>query len=129
MTTGLTAELQKFVANGGSLVIFPAKKPDLISYTEAFKSLQLPVITGLDTSNTKTQTINFEQGLYEGVFEKIDQKMDLPKVYEHYQFAQSIKSNSQNVIVLQNGNPFLSQHVMQNGKNVFIFCSVRRNVF
>jgi len=120
ITTGLAVELQKFVANGGSLVIFPAKKPDLISYSEAFKNLQLPLITGLDTSNTKTQTINFEQGLYEGVFEKIDQKMDLPKVYEHYRFTQNTKSNSQNVIVLQNGNPLLLQYNIGTGK-IYVF--------
>ncbi len=120
ITTGLTSELQKFVNNGGSLVIFPAKKADLISYKEAFKGLQLPAITGLDTSNTKTQTINFEQGLYEGVFEKIDQRMDLPKIYEHYQFAQNTKSNSQNSIVLQNGNPFLAQYIIGTGK-IYLF--------
>ncbi|MES2130793.1 MAG: BatA and WFA domain-containing protein [Bacteroidota bacterium] len=120
ITTGLTSELQKFVNAGGSLVIFPARKADLPSYNTAFQNLQLPAITLADTINTKTQAINFEQGLYEGVFEKLDQRMDLPKVYEHYQFAQSNRNGAQNIIMLQNGMPFLAQYTTGNGK-IYLF--------
>ncbi len=120
ITSGLASELQKFVNNGGSLVIFPARKADVVTYNTAFKNLQLPEIISLDTANTKTQTINFEQGLYEGVFEKIDQRMDLPKVYEHYRFNQTTRSSSQPVIMLQNGNPFLAQYTMGTGK-IYLF--------
>lgn len=120
ISTGLTSELQKFVNAGGSLVVFPARKADLPSYNTAFESLQLPKIALTDTINTKTQTINFEQGLYEGVFEKLDQRMDLPKVYEHYQFAQSNRNGAQNIIMLQNGMPFLGQYAINNGK-IYVF--------
>lgn len=120
MSSGLASELQKFVTNGGSLVIFPAKKADLITYNQAFKNLQLPEIRGIDTVNTRTQTINFEQGLYEGVFEKTDQRMDLPKVYEHVTFNQSARSSAQNIIMLQNGNPFLARYTLGTG-SIYLF--------
>lgn len=120
ITSGLTSELQKFISNGGSVVLFPNAKADLTSYNAAFQSLQLPQITILDTSNTKTQLINFEQGLYEGVFEKIDQRMDMPKVFEHYNFQQTTTRSLQNIISLQTNQPFLSQHNLGNGK-VYLF--------
>lgn len=120
ITSGLTSELQKFIINGGSVVLFPSAKADLTSYNTAFQSLQLPQITILDTSNTKTQLINFEQGLYEGVFEKIDQRMDMPKVFEHYNFQQTTTRSLQNIISLQTNQPFLSQHNLGNGK-VYLF--------
>lgn len=120
LTSGLTSELQKFVSNGGSLVIFPNKKADLESYNTAFQNLQLPQITKLDTVNTKTQSINFEQGLYEGVFDKIDQRMDLPKVFEHFEFTKTTNSNSQSLVLLQNGQFLISLNPLDNGK-VYLF--------
>ena len=116
LTSGLTAELQKFVSNGGSVVLFPNKKADLVSYTNAFQNLQLPQIIAFDTVRTKTQSIKFEQGLYEGVFDKINQQMDLPMVLQHYEFKQTTNSSTQNIVLLQNGSPLISQHNIGNGK-------------
>jgi len=120
LTSGLTSELQKFVNNGGSLVVFPNKKSDLESYNTAFQNLQLPQITKLDTVNTKTQSINFEQGLYEGVFDKIDQRMDLPKVFEHFEFTKTTNSNSQSIVLLQNGQFLISLNQLGSGK-IYLF--------
>lgn len=116
LTSGLTSELQKFVNAGGSVVVFPNKKLDIVSYNAAFQTLQLPQIIKLDTSNIKTQTINFEQGLYEGVFDKVDQRMDLPKVFEHFEFTKTTNSNSQGLVLLQNGQFLISLNTLGNGK-------------
>ncbi len=120
LTSGLTSELQKFVNAGGSVVIFPSKKSDITSYNTAFQNLQLPQIIKLDTTNIKTQSINFEQGLYEGVFDKVDQRMDLPKVFEHFEFTKTTNSNSQALVLLQNGQFLISLNTLGNGK-VYLF--------
>jgi hypothetical protein len=120
ITSGLTSELQKFVNAGGSVVIFPNKKSDIISYNAAFQTLLLPQIIKLDTTNIKTQSINFEQGLYEGVFDKVDQRMDLPKVFEHFEFTKTTNNNSQGLVLLQNGQFLISLNTLGNGK-VYVF--------
>ena len=120
LTSGLNSELQKFVSNGGSVVVFPNKKVDLESYNSSFKNLQLPQFIKLDTTNTKTQSINFEQGLYEGVFDKIDHRMDLPKVFEHFEFTKTTNSNSQNLVLLQNGQFLVSLNQLGSGK-IYLF--------
>lgn len=120
ITSGLTSELQKFVNAGGSVVIFPNKKSDIISYNIAFQTLLLPQIIKLDTNNIKTQSINFEQGLYEGVFDKVDQRMDLPKVFEHFEFTKITNNNSQGLVLLQNGQFLISLNTLGNGK-VYVF--------
>jgi hypothetical protein len=120
ITSGLTSELQKFVNAGGSVVVFPNKKIDIASYNIAFQNLQLPQIIKLDTTNIKTQSINFEQGLYEGVFDKVDQRMDLPKVFEHFEFTKTTNSNSQGLVLLQNGQFLVSLNTLGNGK-VYVF--------
>ena len=122
ITSGLTDELKKFVSNGGSLVIFPGKKSDITEYNSAFAALQLPQILNIDTNNTQAQIINFEQGLYEGVFEKVDPRMDMPKTFSHFTFTQSTKSNNQIIISLQNGQSFLS--LFKNGLGKIYLFSV-----
>ena len=120
ITSGLTSELQKFITNGGSVVIFPSRKADVINYNLAFQALQLPQLIKLDTANTKVQSINFEQGLYEGVFDKVDQRMDLPKVFEHYEFKTNNNSTTQPILTLQNTQPLLSLTNSTNGK-IYLF--------
>lgn len=120
LTSGLTSELQKFINAGGSVVVFPSKKSDIVSYNTSFQTLQLPQIIKLDTTNIKTQSINFEQGLYQGVFDKIDQRMDLPKVFEHFEFTKTTNSNSQGLVLLQNGQFLISLNTLGNGK-VYVF--------
>jgi Aerotolerance regulator N-terminal len=122
ITSGLTSELQKFLNQGGSLVIFPKNNADLESYNTAFKALQLPTIISLDTARTKSQVINFEQGLYQGVFDKIDQRMDLPTILKHYEYTNTTNSSKQNIISLQNGSSFLAQYKYAEGK-VYLFSS------
>lgn len=121
-SSGLVSELQKFLNQGGSVVVFPSKKIDPESYALAYKNLQLPAILSFDTTRTKSQSINFEQGLYEGVFDKIDQRMDLPMILKHYEYSNTTNSSKQNIISLQNGASFLAQYKYGEGK-VFLFSS------
>ncbi len=120
LTSGLTAELQKFVTAGGTAIVFPNKKADVVSYNNAFKLLQLPMLTNLDTVRSKTQSINFEQGLYEGVFDKVNQQMDLPQVWKHYNLQTQTNSNSQRILVLQNGGALLTKTELGNG-SIYLF--------
>ncbi len=115
-SSGLISELQKFVTTGGSLIIFPSQKINLEDYQLALRSLQLPSIVKLDTSRVKTQSINFEQGLYEGVFDKIDVNMDMPKVMAHYIFLNHTKNTTQNLMMLQNRDPLILYQTLGSGK-------------
>ena len=120
ISSGLTSELQKFIKVGGSVVLFPNPSKDLRSYNLALQNLELPQIEKMDTSRTKTRAINFEQGLFEGVFEKIDSRMDLPKINQHFVFRQSSSNLAQPIIMLENGQPLLTQISVDKGK-VYLF--------
>lgn len=120
LSSGLVAELQKFIRPGGTVVVFPNKNADLTTYNNAFQQLQLPQLLTLDTAKTKTQQLVFEQGLYEGVFDKVSQQMDLPVIFKHYPFAKQNQTSAQNILQLQNGNSLLSKYTL-NGGNIYLF--------
>lgn len=122
ISSGLTTEIDKLLNAGGSVIIFPNNDREFTDYNLAFQHLHLPQIIGIDTANTTTQSINFEQGLFEGVFEKIDSRMDLPKVFEHIIFKQTTNNAFEPIIMLQNGRPLLSKYNVGNGK-IYLFSS------
>ncbi|MFL5752029.1 MAG: BatA domain-containing protein [Bacteroidia bacterium] len=116
ITSGLAQELQKFLVNGGSLLIFPGANNDINSYNNFFAQCRVNLFGVEDTVNTKADKINFAQGLYSGVFEKQSENMDLPRVFSHYTTAVATRSNQEVIIRLLNGDPFLSQYNVNKGK-------------
>jgi hypothetical protein len=116
ISSGLASETKKFIGNGGTVFILPAINSDLLSYNTLLAMLGAGQLTPLDTANTKADKINYAQGLYEGVFEKKQENIDLPKVFSHYGLASSVRSNEDVIIRLLNGKSFLSLYQNQAGK-------------
>lgn len=120
LSNGLMSEVKKFNESGGSLVIVPSIKLDIKNYNEAFSAIGLPTILSRDSIILKTQSINFEQGFYEGVFETKDDRIDLPVTFSHYEWAKGVRSNEQIILKLANNSSFLSIFPVENAK-VYLF--------
>lgn len=61
-------------------------------------------------------------GFYEGVFEKKDERMNLPRVLKHYQLKKSNASNFETIITLQNGDDFFG-FGKHNDCRIYLFAS------
>lgn len=120
LSNGLMSEVKKFNESGGSLVIVPSIKLDIKNNNEAFSSIGLPNVLSRDSIILKTQSINFEQGFYEGVFETKDDRIDLPVTFSHYEWTKGIRSNEQIILKLANNSSFLSIFPLGNAK-VYLF--------
>ncbi len=118
-SSGLISEINKYVLNGGHLIFIPSLKPDITSYSEFSKNLNLPIPANTDTSTMRLEKTNFKTGFYEGVFEKIDERMDLPLVRKHYTNQQSTKSNIVPILKLLNGETWLGELETGNSR---IYC-------
>jgi hypothetical protein len=64
----------------------------------------------------KVEKINVQNKIYNDVFEKLPENMDLPMVNKHLQLSYFSKSRMEQIMTLQNGFPFLSQFSIGNGK-------------
>lgn len=117
---GFVSEAKKFIDAGGSLVIIPPLNLDAKNYADAMSLLGLPSIVNKDSTQLKTQSINFEQGFYESVFETKDDRIDLPVTFMHYEWSKGTKSNEQIILKLANNSSFLSFFPDEN-KRVYLF--------
>ncbi|MFA6923163.1 MAG: BatA domain-containing protein [Bacteroidales bacterium] len=122
ISSGLSQELQKFVSNGGSLLVVPGRKIDFDSYKSFLSSLQSKYFEKADSSELKVAQVNFENSIFKDVFDKIPDNIELPKVEYHYSLSKNIYSMEEYILKLQNGDIFLSKQNFNKGK-IYLLCS------
>ncbi len=118
ISTGLAQELQRFVSNGGSLMVIPSIDMDLNSYNSFLNLLRINNYQQLDTARTKVDNINIQSEIYKDVFDKKTfsaSNLDLPKVFQHYSISKNSRSTEEYLMKLQNGNVFLGKYQSQKG--------------
>ncbi|MCK4407239.1 MAG: BatA domain-containing protein [Bacteroidales bacterium] len=115
ISSGLGQELKRFVENGGSLVVLPSGKMDFDSYKNFLLTMNTAWYSGLDTFNTKVDYINFDNEIFNDVFEddpttnrKDNRIIDLPVVLKHFKFTRLSRSEIEPLLKIQNGDEFLS---------------------
>lgn len=121
-SSGLISELSKHRTAGGHLVIIPAAKPDEKTYSDFYKSIGLPAPGNLDTSLLRVEKSDFKAGFYEGVFEKLEDRIDLPQVRKRFISNLSSRNNLKPILKLMNGEIWLGE-IQFNSSRVYVFNS------
>jgi hypothetical protein len=122
ISSGLSQELKRFTAGGGSIVVFPGDLADPASYREFFLNMEIPYNIEKDTIQTRISNINLQSVLYDDVFESIPENIDLPIVFEHYSFRQQTRSLMEVLLEMQNGDIFLGAGPSGKG-TIYLFSS------
>ena len=120
ISSGLIVEINKFVTSGGTIVLFPNLKADINNYTIAFKGIKLPEIELVDTTRIDAQIVKSDQVFFQGVFEKLNEEMDMPKVKNHFRYKKNKFNTGESIIMLQNGESLLSALKIEKGK-IYLF--------
>lgn len=121
VSSGLAAELRKFVDNGGSLLVLPGRNAKLDTYNALLNPLGLAGY-GNDVKDTALQPVthlNFNHALYQGVFESTNGRMDMPAAVMPFTIKTNSQSREDELMRLQNGNLFLASYRSGKG-NVYL---------
>jgi len=129
ISSGLSMEIKRFVENGGSIIIIPSSDPDFANYNNFLTSLNTRTFIRKDTNSINVSNINLDYEVYSDVFEndddskkKLPANIDLPVVHTHFETKRSSQTNEETLLLLQNGDNFLS--VQSNGKGkVYVLAS------
>jgi len=120
-SSGLSQELKKYILAGGSALIFPSDNADKDSYNNFFNQFNVPAFVSNDTASYRIEGKNLPKDLYEGVFEKTPENMDMPSVHQHYITKGNSRSGEEIILKLINGQPFLSLY--KKGKGRLYVCT------
>jgi hypothetical protein len=113
---GLSLELRRYLETGGNILIFPSARADLDSYNRFLKSINVNTLERLDTVSTRVTTLNEIHPLYTGVFDRIPENIDLPRVEQYFVISRQTQSADAWLMQLQNGNPFFTSTPVSRGQ-------------
>lgn len=121
LSSGLMAELQNFTAKTGVLVIIPPQNGKMETYNSFLPQFNLPAFNELDTASLRTEQLQFASTFYQDVFEKKEEKMNMPLVNKHYLIVGNA-ADAEVLIRLQNSDPFFVSKQKGNTR-LFLFAS------
>ena len=114
ISSGLISELLKFTAQDGAIVINPSLQANLGVYNQLTAALQLPLFESKDTAAIKVDKIELNSAFYSGVFEKVEDRMNLPLASQHYKLVKNNRSGFEKILALQNGEYFFGGSRVNN---------------
>lgn len=117
ISSGLAGELDKFLQQGGVVLIIPANTATN-NYLNKFGLMVEPTIH----QPLQIETINTKDALLSSVFTSLPNMADWPKVFKTNKLNIQPNSNAQVVLQLNNGWPYLVKNNYLNGK-VYTFAS------
>jgi hypothetical protein len=120
ISTGLSDELAKFVANGGTLAIIPGQNIEITNYNTLLGKLNVPTISKADTVEVPIGDINYGHELYNDVFNTNDENVETPVIQYRYRFNTTSRDNGSQILTFADNAQALTLHPWQNGK-VFMF--------
>ncbi len=120
--SGMSDELARFVNRGGTLVIFPDTAIAPGGYTALTSNLHADDLVTINYNADKVSRIDFENELFQNVFDNVQQNMNMPDVSSHYQLSSGIQSNREVLMRLQGANPFLCRYRFGKG-SVYLFAA------
>ncbi|MBQ2908185.1 MAG: BatA domain-containing protein [Bacteroidales bacterium] len=115
----LQQTLIEFAERGGSLLVIESHAHEVVeSQTNSYIYNHLGIKpVDFDENETKVEYIAKRNTFFDDIFVKLPDNADLPKIRKHIRFE--LGKNVQNIISLQNGNPFLMMSNVGKGK-VFV---------
>ncbi len=120
ISSGLNAELSKFVKGGGSLVVFPPTDEEIDASNAYFlNSLGIKGWQNFAQQNQRVTGLNVEHPIFRNTFEKLSDNIDKPIIQKYFTTA---STTGEPIMSLQNGQAFLTHYSVENGR-VYVFNS------
>ncbi len=114
--SGLTYQLQQYLADGGSLLVFPNINLDKPSYNEFSQALKVNNYEELVQNPRSVNYINTYQEIFSDVFEKIPRNIDLPNASSSYNLSRYSSTNEEVLLRFNDQRSFLGKYNYKGGK-------------
>lgn len=108
ISSGLKLELQKYIEQGGLVVVVPATSPEsLPSLNLLLAGLNLPTLGSAQQQALEVSKLNVEDPLFTNVFQRVPQNIDLPTTRQSYLIQRSRNTKGRALLELANGDPLI----------------------
>lgn len=115
LSTGLSAELKKFVEQGGNLLIFPDAAADVNSYNILLQLLGSDLISGFAMQKKSVSKINTLDPIFSDVFQQVPQNLSLPQSSGSFLLTTRTATTSMPLLTFSDGSFFMNKYAVGSG--------------
>ena len=115
ISSGLSAALLSFLADGGSVVVFPSLPADKDSYQKFLTAIGAATMGDVSTEEQELATINLRQNIFKDVFDKVPDNMSLPIIKKYYRLSPQATASAEDILTLKKGGSYLTKYSYKSG--------------
>jgi hypothetical protein len=116
ISSGLAAELENYIENGGELLLFPSPQAALSNYNDFLGgSLSVQIQSAVSGGSFPVNDMDRDHPLFAGVFENVPNNLSLPSSTLYYPIRNGSLQASQTLMSFRGGLPFLERYAMGEG--------------
>lgn len=116
ISSGLSSELQQYVRDGGSLVVFPNDNMAMDSYNKLLKGLRVNTYNAKSLGEQYIDKIATKHEIFTEVFEKIPRNVDLPFANISFTMTDYARSGQRKILRFKGGASAMSAYRVGKGK-------------
>ena len=116
ITSGLSRTLNNFVEKGGSLLVFPSEKINYKDYQLFLNSLNANYYISLNESPIKISRLNDKHSIFDGVFKKLNEKLNFPQIKKYFKITQFTKTEMSSLLDFENDQSVIGEYNYKKGK-------------
>jgi hypothetical protein len=125
ISSGLLDELSTAHQNGQRILIIPGENIRLNEYKPLLQALSLPELGALQTNALNLQRINDEDPFFKGVFEKKQERLNVPLVKKAYGLLNQGQSSATPLLISRSGQALF----MRANNSAFLFTTALQSSF
>lgn len=124
--SGLIRELFNYVNNGGNVVVFPHPESNLEDYNSLTQQFNANELGKLDKIERKVSFINFEEFIFNDVFEERKENLKLPVTKGNFKIAKRATSAEEVILRYRDGGTYVGKYIV--GKGHLFLCAAPLSV-
>lgn len=108
--TGLISELYAYAENGGNVVVFPHPEANLGDYDNLTRQFNANSYRPLERQERKVSFVNFEEFIFNDVFEERRNNLKLPTSQANFKLAKRASSGEEVILRYRDGGTFVGKY-------------------
>ena len=121
ISSGLAFELNKYVKNGGNLLVFPGNNANLSTYKSFLRAFEANQYVQFVKEEKAVGSVNYEEFIFKDVYKNRRANLKLPVTQANYQLTNFGSNKEEKLLAYRDGSTFLGKYSFDKG-NLYL-CS------
>jgi hypothetical protein len=115
ISSGLAAELDNFIVNGGNVLVFPSANASQSSYNNFLNNLGANNLLGLDNEKKTVSSINKDEFIFKDVYEYVGRNITLPTTNRSWKLSNYQSRAQESLLLYRDGSNYLVKYIRGSG--------------